>query len=118
MISMPYGGVINWTLPGNKSVHDFSVHQGYRHMVAWAVHMGSYAYYIEIKCAQAKEMGAPLDALFLSGADWEPMEKRKWETFAELKANRTDFTGLMMVEAMEKYVRAIERLESDKKKRM
>jgi hypothetical protein len=32
VMSMPYGGVINWSLPKNKSVHNRAVHHGYRHM--------------------------------------------------------------------------------------
>jgi hypothetical protein len=116
MTSMPYGGVINWSLPGGKSVHDFSVHHGYRHMVAWGVHLGSFAYYIEIQCARAKEMNAPKDAIYLSGADWEPVEQRTWSTFAELKANRTDIPGRDLVDRMEKYVQKIKRMESDRRK--
>lgn len=104
---LPYGGVINWALPGGKSVHSPSVHHGYRHIVAWGVHLGSHAYYIEMQCAKAKEQGAPLDAIYLGGTEWGPAEERVWHTFSEIK--RPENT-----QAIGEYVEAMIKMEGKK----
>jgi hypothetical protein len=109
MTSMPYGGVINWGATGNRSVHDPAVHHGYRHMVAWSVHLGSYGPYIEAECAKAKAAGAPKDALYLSGTDWGT-EPREWSTFSGLREKKPDTAA-----DIEKYVAAMEKLEQERK---
>jgi hypothetical protein len=109
MTAMPYGGVINWRLSNSKSVHDLSVHHGYRHLVAWGVHMGSYAYYIELQCQRAQEMGAPEDAIYLSGSEHAP-GAREWRTFSDLQQGNPS-----LAPEITKYVEAIERLEEERK---
>lgn len=105
-MSMPYGGVINWALPRGRSVHDPAVHHGYRHIVAWGVHLGSHAYFIEAQCAKAKEAGAPMDALYLSGSDYVPDRPREWQTFEGLKE-----TNPRLWEQMNTYIDAMKKLE-------
>lgn len=110
MNNLPYGGVMNWKLPKGKSVHDLSVHHGYRHIVAWGVHMGSFAYYIEMQCAEAKAQEAPMDAIFLGGSEWGPKKERYWRTYAPLtKSNPA------LAKEINKYVEAMEKMEERKK---
>lgn len=104
---MPYGGVINWMLPKDKSVHQESVHHGYRHIVAWGVRLGSYAYYIEMQCQRAKDDGAPKDAIYLSGINHSP-QPRVWHTFDGLRL-KNPRAG----EEIEEYVKAMVRLEKE-----
>jgi hypothetical protein len=118
MGDFPYGGVINWRMDTKRSVHDPSVHHGYRHMVAWSVWVGSHAYYTEDQCWRAKQEGAPKDAIFMrSPAPHEEEAPREWVTFSSLRTSRTDFDGRQMVEAMEKYVKQIERMEQARRTR-
>lgn len=106
MTTMPYGGVINWSLPNGRSVHHPSVHHGYRHLVAWRVEIGSHAQYIADQCALAREQGAPKNAIYLSGSGHHPEEIREWQTFDGLDERNPD-----LAERMEKYLLVMEKLQ-------
>lgn len=111
MTSMPYGGVVNWRLSNGKSVHDFSVHHGYRHIVAWGVHLGSYAYYIELQCEKARDAGAPKDSIYLrTGPPHVEGEGEVWRTFSDLQEGNPH-----LAPEITKYVKAMEKLEADRK---
>lgn len=108
--NVPYGGVINWALANGKSVHDPSVHHGYRHIVAWSVHMGSYAYYIELQCQKAKDDGAPKDAIYLRTGAPHTNTEGVWRTFSGLQDGNPN-----LATEITWYVEAMEKMEEERK---
>lgn len=90
-------------------MHQPSVHKGYRHMVAWGVHLGSFAGYIESACAKAAKAGAPKDALYLSGTEWST-EPRVWQTMTGLRETNPELAS-----DVERYVNAM--LQKEQKSR-
>jgi len=110
MTTMPYGGVINWSLPKRKSVHDPDVHHGYRHIVAWGVDIGSHAFYIAEQCDKARQQDAPKNAIYLSGSGHYSDEVREWQTFDSLYVHNPE-----LAKKIESYLRAMEKLEKRKK---
>ncbi|GAA2348659.1 hypothetical protein [Streptomyces violaceusniger] len=88
----PFGGAI-------QHVADPKRNRGYHYVVAWGVDLGSYAYYIEMSCAEAENDDAPKNAIY-KGRDGH------WRTVDELRDAR-------QIQRYEDYVAALTRYAED-----
>ncbi|MFI5702657.1 hypothetical protein ACIA78_21750 [Streptomyces xanthochromogenes] len=79
-----YGGAIQW-YDGKRHLADPAVNHGYHHIVAHHILMGSHAYYIIDRCAEAKTAGAQKDVYTFDTIDrFTPTEHKdwkRWDTF-------------------------------------
>ncbi|MFJ7280649.1 hypothetical protein [Kitasatospora sp. NPDC098663] len=74
-----YGGAIQWR-DGKQHLADPAVNHGYHHIVAWHILLGSNAYYIIDRCAEAKTAGAQKDVFSFDTIDrFTPTEHKSWK---------------------------------------
>ncbi|WP_434598139.1 hypothetical protein [Streptomyces sp. A5-4] len=74
-----YGGSIQWR-GGKQHLADPAVNHGYHHIVAWHILLGSHAYYIIDRCAEAKTAGAPKEVFSFDTIDrFQPTERKSWK---------------------------------------
>ncbi|MFJ5071715.1 hypothetical protein ACIQC7_35395 [Kitasatospora sp. NPDC088556] len=74
-----YGGAIQWC-DGKQHLADPAVNHGYHHIVAWHILLGSHAYCIIDRCAEAKTADAQKDAFSFDTIDrFTPTEHKSWK---------------------------------------